>query len=128
MNIAELLKSMPDYIGSDGRTCDQIKEAERSVGIVFSEDYRNYLEEIGLACYDGHELTGITEDARLDVVAITKEKREQTGPEAAQWYVIEEACIDGIVIWQSSGGEVYQTEPGLESKKIADSLSDYICT
>ena len=37
-----------------------------------------------------------------------------------------EANIDGIVIWQSTTGEVYQTLPGHSGVKIADSLREYI--
>lgn len=36
----------------------------------------------------------------------------------ASWYVIEEAHIDGIVIWQNELGHVYQTSPfGLPKKR-----------
>ena len=41
-------------------------------------------------------------------------------------YVIELLNIDGIVIWQSSDGEVYQTYPNSNPEKIANSLSEYI--
>lgn len=125
-NIVNIIKSMPDYIGSNGRTEEEIQQAEEMLGITFAKEYRKYLEEIGLACFDGREFTGLTSTARLDVVSVTKEKREQFGKATLSCYVVEEANIYGIVIWQSSDGTIYQTAPNTKSKKIAESLSEYI--
>ena len=41
-------------------------------------------------------------------------------------YVIENTCIDGIIIWQDANGIIYKSRPNLEPEKIADSLVDYI--
>lgn len=126
VNIVDILRSMPDYIGSHGRTEADIDEAEKALGISFAKDYREYLKDIGLACFDGHELTGLTNMARLDVVVVTKERRKQSGEVPASWYVVEEAGIDGIVVWQDSDGVVYETAFRSKGKKIAESLSEYI--
>ena len=80
----------------------------------------------GLACFDGHELTGLTTNARLDVVSVTKEQREWFGDVVSAWYVVEEANIDGIVIWQDSDGIVYAAAPYSDAVAIASSLSEYI--
>ena len=80
----------------------------------------------GLACFDGHELTGLTNIPRLDVIAITKEQRSINQKISATWYVIEQANIDGIIIWQDKTGHVYQTSPSSLPIKIANSLLEYI--
>ena len=41
-------------------------------------------------------------------------------------YVIENTCVDGIIIWQDTIGSIYQTQPNLKPKKIADSLAEYV--
>lgn len=125
-NIVDVMKSIPDYIGSNGRTEEEIRQAEEALGIGFAKDYRKYLEEIGLACFDGREFTGLTSTARLDVVSVTKEQREQFGKATLSWYVVEEANIYGIVIWQSSDGTVYEVASNSKAKKIASSLAEYI--
>lgn len=125
-NIVDLLKSMPGYIGSYGRSEEEIDQAEKTLEVPFAKDYLKYLEEIGLACFDGHELTGLTKTARLDVVSVTKEQREHFGEITSSWYVVEEANIYGIVIWQGSDATVYETSPTSDAKKIANSLSEYI--
>ena len=78
-NIIDVLRSMPDYIGSNGRSKEEIELAEKMLGVTFAKDYRKYLEEIGLACFCGHELTGLTKTERLHVVSVTKEQRELFG-------------------------------------------------
>ena len=126
MTFVEAIKILPDYIGSNGRPENVIADAENKLGVTFAADYREYLKEIGLACFDGHELTGLTKTARLDVVSVTQEQREQTDSIDPSWYVVEEAGIDGIVIWQSADGSIYATAPNTTAKKIASSLSEYV--
>ena len=41
-------------------------------------------------------------------------------------YVLEEANIDGIRVWQSGAGEVFQTQPGAEPVKLAASIREYL--
>lgn len=124
-NIIDVLRSMPDFIGSNGRSEEEIELAEKILGVTFARDYRNYLEEIGLACFDGHELTGLTKTERLNVVTVTKEQRERFGKNVSTWYVVEETNIYGIVIWQDTNGLVYETAPNSKFKKVADSLAEY---
>lgn len=126
MNIAGLIKTMPGYIGSTGRAERDITSAENQLCCTFAKDYHDYLKEIGLASFDGHELTGLTKTARLDVVSISIEQRQNFDNTVSSWYVVEEIGLDGIVIWQASSGEIYQTVPGKTCKKIYDSLADYL--
>ncbi len=126
MNIVDIIKSMPGYNGSCGRTDEEICLAEKKLKVTFADDYREYLRGIGLACFDGRELTGLTEIRRLDVVEVTKEQRRLAEGTDLSWYVIEEANIDGIVIWQDGDGAVYETVCGSNVKIIAASLLEYI--
>ena len=115
-----------DYIGNNGLKEQEIDNADNMIITHFAEDYRSYLKEIGLACFDGHELTGLTKISRLNVVSVTQERRKQFGKMVASWYVIEEIGVDGIIIWQSPDGTVYETYPNAEAKRLASSLLNYI--
>ena len=42
------------------------------------------------------------------------------------WYVLENAGIDGIIIWQDKTGRIYQTMPNGQKEYIADSLAEYL--
>ena len=125
-NIIEVMKSIPDYIGSNGRSECEIVAAEKSLGTKFAPDYRLYLKEIGLACFNGHELTGITNDTRLSVVAVTEQERAANPNIPSSWYVVEQTGFDGIVIWQAPTGELYQSTPRAPGKKSHNTLRDYI--
>ena len=125
-NIKDVFMSCPDYCGSTGRNQQDIIQAETALGVVFAKDYREYLQTIGLACFAGHELTGLTDIPRLNVVAVTLECRAIFKNIPPSWYVIEEANIDGIVIWQDQFGCVYQAAPLCSPVKIADGLLGYI--
>lgn len=110
-DIIETLKNTPEYIGGAGRTDAEIENAEKQLGVEFAPDYRCYLKEIGLACFDGHELTGICMSDRLNVVDVTVAQRELY-PEACSWYAIEETNIDGVIIWQAPLGAVTKHATG----------------
>ena len=102
-----------------------IYQAEETLGLVFAKDYRKYLLEMGEAKANGREFSGICKAKRLHVVDVTREERGNTAvPD--DWYVIEQANIDGIVIWQDGSGTIYQTGPGALQKKLCNSLADYI--
>ena len=125
MSFVETIKMKTDYIGANGRTDAEIAEAEKELGIKFAKDYHEYLKKIGLACFAGHELTGLTNTDRLNVVSVTKELRKQSEEICALWYVVEDVGLDGIIIWQNSDGALYATAPYTNAKMVADSLAEY---
>ena len=125
MKFTELLRQMPDFIGGKGGDEETIIAYENALGTRFAPDYREYLKEIGLACFDGKELTGISKTSRLNVVDVTKEEREMNDGIPADFYVIEETCYDGIVIWQASNGFVFKTTPNTKPQKVGRSLADF---
>lgn len=110
-----------------GANKEQIEVASRTLGLSFSEEYLNYLQTFGLAYVNGHELTGIGNIPRNDVVSVTMEKRAEPHVKAIpeDWYVIEDANIDGIVIWQDTKGFVYMETPGT-IKQIYSSMAEYL--
>ena len=95
------------------------------LGMKFAADFKEYLQEFGAASYGSHELTGFSTDKNLCVVEATQ-KNLKKHPTVKDLYVIEEAHIDGIVIWQDTDGNVYETYPHSEPRRIAHSLAEYI--
>ena len=125
-SIIETVLSYKDVYHLKGVSGKTIKLYEKKLLVSFSNDYCDYLKAFGVASVNSHDLTGICKSKRLNVVDVTKEERERMPEVPQNWYVIEQAHIDGIVIWQDGDGKVYQTAPGTEPLKIADSLVDYI--
>jgi len=109
-----------------GANEEQIEQAEQELNLKFSNEYREYLTEFGVASVDIHELTGICPYPRLNVVDVTISERTCNPIVPMNYYVIEQAHIDRIVVWQSSNGEVYQTAPNMQCVKLCNSLCDYL--
>ena len=105
-----------------------INNAEKQLGTTFSREYREYLHAFGDASVNGHEITGITDSKRIDVVSVTLEERERNPSVPIALYVVEQTHIDRIVIWQHADGSIYQTIPGVGPKKIYDCLYDYVAS
>lgn len=122
----EAIRNLPDFYGMSGVPNEEISIAEETLGVKFSKDYKIYLQNIGVMSANGHEVTGICNSKRLNVVHVTEEERKNHPQAQKEWYVIEQANIDGIVVWQNSIGEIYQTGPRVNCIKISNSLLDYM--
>lgn len=121
MSIAESLNKKAVFIGGNGTAIEIIADAERALGLVFADDYREYLLSYSCGMYDGHELTGISKSARVNVVDVTLSLKQYDVSIPKDWYAIEETGIDGIIIWQDCEGKIYQNR-----SKICNSLIEYI--
>lgn len=124
-DIVKLIKQQTAFRPRGTVTSESVMAAEQELDLCFADDYRRYIQAYGAASFVEHELTGICKSVHLNVVAVTKEER-MFADVPADWYVIEQTHIDGIVIWQDSAGIVYQTSPDAIAIKLCDSLAEYI--
>lgn len=125
-SFVKLLKEQSDLYSLAPASEEAVKAAEEELDLKFAKEYKQYLLEFGLASADGHEFTGFAKSKRLNVVEATKELRAKNENIPDGLYLVEALQIDGILIWQSSDGDVYQTVRNGEPEKIADSLSEYL--
>lgn len=123
--LIEAMRSIPNFYVEKGASAIQIEQAEKALGLKFALDFKECLREFGAVSVGGHEFTGFSADKNLDIVAVTQKNRQKNNVRKS-FYVIEEAHIDGIVIWQDADGSVYETTPNSTPKKIANSLLEYI--
>lgn len=126
VKIAEELSKLPNFHGMGGAEASEIEAAEAGLGVVFSEDYRQYLQAYALASANGHELTGLCKSDRLDVVKVTETERERCEGVDPSWYVIERIGIDGALAWQAPDGSIYRTTSRTGSVKVCGSLLEYM--
>ena len=120
------IKNNPDAIFGKGCRKEEVDAAEKDLGVRFAEDYKEYLMNLSVVALDGREFTGITKVKRVNVVDVTKQQKKHNSSIPINWYVIEEANIDGIVVWQDETGSIYETISGKQAKKVADSFDAYI--
>lgn len=126
MGIIELIKEITDLITYSPVTLECINEVEKNLQVTFSKEYVEYVTTFGVAIFEGHELTGICDGKRLDVVHNTVEQRRLNPFVPSNWYVIECLDIDGVVIWQDEAGKVYQTLPSGNMVLIGESIVEYL--
>ena len=119
------LRNFEDFMQLGGVSNDEIKKAEERLGVGFAEEYKEYLRECGAATADGHEYTGICKAKRLDVVLVTEKERSAELEISDSAYVVEQTHMDGIVIWQTTDGAIYQSHEN-SFKKINNSLAEYV--
>ena len=125
-NFVKRLKEYDDFFCVKGTDAVAIESAENQLGLHFAEEYKEYLSECGVASADGHEFTGIIDSARLNVVDVTERVRSKITDISPLLYVVEEMMIDGIAIWQSEDGTVYQSIGMNPPIKICSSLAEYL--
>lgn len=124
--IIQAIKSLEDLLPLKPATEIQINDAEKQLGLKFSSEYRECLQEFGAIVADGIELSGIAKSEHRNVVSLTKREWELNPKIPHTMYVIENAGMDGIMVWQDTSGLIYQSRPFMEPKKIAESLAEYI--
>ena len=121
-----VINSLSDLLPLKPATAIQITDAELQLRVSFATDYKEYLTSFGAIIADGIELSGIAKSEHRSVVSLTKKAWELNPKVPHTMYVIENTCVDGIVIWQNTNGRIYQSRPGAEPIQIADSLVEYI--
>lgn len=57
--IVDLLRAQPAFISAKAPTAQEVTQAEKVLGVTFAADYRDYVAALGVASYEGHELTGV---------------------------------------------------------------------
>lgn len=101
-------------------------DAETSLGLHFSNDYKEYLSNFGLISYESHELTGICESPRLNVVEATKREKAENEYLTEDMYLLEQLGVENLSIWQNTNGEIFEVPYKGKPRKIFDSLIEYI--
>lgn len=125
-SIVDFIRTLPDVLSLKGASEAEIAQAESALGTSFAQEYRDYVSVFGSIAYSGHELTGVCASPRLNVVNATQLARIVNPHIPAEYYVVEDCGIDGILIWQNPCGAIFQSVPGRGLAKVASSLSDYL--
>ena len=126
--IIEELQKKRDFYYENGASIEEIKKAEEILNCRFANDYKEYLQQFGTVSCGGHEMTGLSADAELDVVKVTLRNLMKNQKVSPSLYVVEETHMDGIVIWQAASGEIFKTEYNEVPEKVYESLMEYVST
>ena len=116
--LVDLIRESEDFCCLGGVDLSLVAESEKELGLIFAEDYKEYLTEFGVASGNGHELTGICKSERLSVISTTKRARMLFAELPEDLYVLEDLHFDHVFAVQDSSGDVYYYGPTCEKKKI----------
>lgn len=108
---------------------EHIIQAETELSIEFSNDYKQYLQQIGLFSYESIETygLGLSKDSYLNIIKSTEEFRQESGFENSfvplceigdGHYYIYDNNEANIKVWTSPNGGV--------SKKVGDDLEEFL--
>ena len=125
-NIVTVIHSLPDLLQLKPATEGEIADAERQLGVRFADEYKEYLAAFGAVMANGLELTGIAKSEHRNVVALTKREWDLNPKVPHTMYVVENTCMDGVLIWQDTDGYIFRTKPGMYARQIATSLAEYV--
>ena len=124
--IIQVINSLSELLPLKPATAIQIADAELQLRVSFADEYKEYLAAYGAIMAEGIELSGIAKSEYRNVISLTKKEWELNPKVPHNMYVVENTCVDGIIIWQDTNGSIYQSTPSAEPKQIAISLADYI--
>ena len=125
-SVTNTLKSFADLVFLSPVLESEITKAENKLSLTFAPEYREYLSMFGVAAANRHELTGIVNSERLNVVSVTIREWGLNPQVPRSMYVVENVAIDGIIIWQDASGKVFQSPPNSAPKVISASLAEYL--
>ena len=121
MGILEIFDTKEDVIAGKGVSAEKIAEAEKELNLLFDKEYREYLLTYGLIMCNGHELTGLGNIDRTNVVLVTRQMKELKCGIPDDWYVLENENMDGAIVWQDAKGNIY-----FNTKKVCSSFSEFV--
>lgn len=124
--IIDVINDLPELLTTGAADSVAIDNAEQELGLKFATEYKEYLGEFGSVLAEDVEITGIAKSKNRNVVVVTKREWELNPQIGHSMYVVENLAIDGIIIWQDESGNIYESMPNKNAKKIADSMADYI--
>lgn len=124
MTTVKYLQNFPKMRSTGPLTEEEIEKAEASLGLHFSEEYKDILVNFGAVMVNGHQFNGITRTPGLSVVIATKLAR-QYPVIAGGLYVIEDLGMYNSMILQNQAGKVFISN-GKSVNQIADSIQDFL--
>lgn len=126
MNIVDAVRKIPNAeFASQNTNLMDIRIAEQALDIHFPIEYTVMLMCTGALRCPFLNICGLDKNEENNVVEQTKKQRLLNGI-PKEYFVLEHPTVDGIVLLQSTKGDVVEFDNGKITKKLAPSLKEYI--
>jgi cell wall assembly regulator SMI1 len=126
----ELFADEP-FMKADGVDEFQVDAAQKTLGVIFSNDYRQFLTRYGGALVGSYPVYGLARAEPMDerlwsVVAVTQHFRKQSWPGVDRWYVISMDLAGNPIGIDESGKVVTYDHDSGELIEVAENFADYL--
>lgn len=124
-NIVEKIKNIKDLGAIKGCSMEQVNEAQKALGIIFPDEYIDYVTAFGCIDFGATEWTGLNINGRLNTVEATKKEMSVNKDFPKDCFVLEETGIDARQIIVNEKGEVFMLQHD-RITPICKSISEYL--
>lgn len=124
-NIVEKMKSIEDICGLGGCSLEQIREAQEQLGLVFPDEYVDYVRTYGCIDFGATEWTGLNIKGRLNTVDATKKEQSINTAFPKGHFVLEDLNIDARKVIVNEDGKVFYLQYD-KVEYLCDSISEYL--
>jgi len=136
MKIIDILKKLESRCKDDGipvKDNNLIQDAEKKLGVHFSESFIAFLKKFGGALLEGHVIYGLISSDQSSflsetIIERTKFFKEtQKWPDIENWYIVSDDG-SGNPIGVDPEGKVWLSDhdAGFEQIKLADSFEEFL--
>lgn len=116
-----------DLFGKKSRkTILTIQEAEKKLGLLFADDYKNIVKLKFPKEYCYATIMGLSDKPYLDVVTMTKIARKEYPNIPTNMYVIANLGIDFFYMLQDQTGKIYECHASTGIQKAYNNLNEYL--
>ena len=124
-NIIEKIKNIKDLGSINGCSMDQVIDAQNALGIIFPDEYIDYVTTFGCIDFGSTEWTGLNIKGRLNTVEATKKEMSVNKDFPKGCFVLEETGLDAMQIIVDEKGEVFMLQHD-KVTPICNSISEYL--
>lgn len=105
--IVEKMKQIKGLNAIKGCSTEQVNEAQKALGIMFPNEYVDYVKAFGCIDFGATEWTGLNIKGRLNTVEATKKEMSVNPDFPKGCFVLENLGIDAKLIIVDQMGKVY---------------------
>lgn len=121
----EVFLKVKDLKALGGCSKEEIQMAEKALGLVFPEEYKDYLLEYGTVRFNGVELCGLNVTGYLNVVEATEQEKSVNDSFPEKMFVIEDLGVDAKLIIGDEKGNIYLLQRD-KKRLVCDSFLKYV--
>ena len=124
-NLVDKISTIPGLCAIEGCTSEQVEMAQNVLGIIFPEEYIEYVRQFGCIDFGAVEWTGLNIKGRLNTVDATLQEMSVNHDFPKGFFVLEDLGIDAKKVIVNEKGQAYLLQRNKKTY-LCNSISDYL--